>query len=153
MAFFAIASAAVLLAISPAAAEVCDEQVVLETFDGTILISHLETTYNCCCGVDSEVLQDGFTLDVHEYEHLIAGGCDCLCCSDVEIEIAGLDPGDYTVSIIKHTEHAGVEFVGTWYVTVSGSCPPLVQTLYRPCGETGAADEETTWGVIKALYR
>ena len=142
-----------LLMVSYSAAQTCDEDVLLETYDGTILVSHLQTLYNCCCDVDCEVFQDGFLIDIHEHEHLIAGGCDCLCCSDVEIEIAGLDPGDYTVSIFKHTEHAGVELVGTWSVTVTGSCPPLVVTTYRPCGETGAADEESTWGVIKALYR
>jgi hypothetical protein len=98
------------------------------------------------------VLQDGFWIDVHEYEHLIEGGCDCLCCFDIQIVIAGLAPGDYTLSIIKHTEHGGVELVGTWLVTVTGSCPPSLLTTYVPCSETGMA-EETTWGVIKALFR
>ena len=142
----------VLFLVSLASAQTCDEEVLLTTSDGTIEISHLQTMYNCCCAVDSEVLQDGFWIDVHEYERLIGGGCDCLCCFDIEIVIAGLDPGDYTLSIIKHTEHGGVELVGTWLVTVTGSCPPALLTTYVPCSETGA-DDETTWGMIKALYR
>ncbi len=143
----------VLFLVSLASAQTCDEEVFLTTSDGTIEISHLQSMYNCCCAVDSEVLQDGFWIDVHEYEHLIAGGCDCTCCFDVEIVIAGLAPGDYTLSIIKHTEHGGVELVGTWLVTVTGSCPPSLLTTYVPCSETGMADGETTWGVIKALFR
>ncbi|MFH1689236.1 MAG: hypothetical protein ABIE42_03230 [Candidatus Eisenbacteria bacterium] len=150
--FFAIFAAAVLLVASPAWAQDCSEEVVLETFDGTILISHIEALYNCCCTVGSEVLRDGFWIDVHEYEHLTMGGCDCLCCFGVEVEIAGLESGVYTVSIIKHTEHGSVELVGTWPVTVTGSCPPLIRTTYVPCDETGMADEGT-WGTIKALYR
>ena len=142
----------VLFLVSPASAQMCDEEVLFATSDGTIEISHLQTMYNCCCAVDSDVLQDGFWIDVHEYERLIDGGCDCLCCFDIEIVIAGLAPGDYTLSIIKHTEHGGVELVGTWLVTVTGSCPPSVLTTYVPCSETGMS-EETTWGVIKALYR
>jgi len=142
----------VLFLVSLASAQTCDEEVFLTTSDGTIEISHLQTMYNCCCAVDSEVLQDGFWIDVHEYERLIGGGCDCLCCFDIEIVIAGLAPGDYTLSIIKHTEHGGVELVGTWLVTVTGSCPPALLTTYLPCSETGT-DDETTWGVIKALYR
>lgn len=143
----------VLFLVSLASAQTCDEEVRFETSDGTIEIYHLQTMYNCCCSVDSEVLQDGFWIDVHEYEHLIGGGCDCLCCFDIEIVIAGLAPGDYTLSIIKHTEHGGVELVGTWFVTVTGSCPPSLLTTYVPCSETGMADDETTWGMIKALYR
>jgi hypothetical protein len=141
-----------LLVVSLASAQTCDEEVRLETSDGTIEISHLQTMYNCCCSVDSDVFQDGFWIDVHEYEHLIEGGCDCLCCFDIKVVIAGLEPGDYTLSIVKHSEHGGVEMVGTWLVTVTGSCPSLIRTTYVPCGETGMEDEGT-WGMIKALYR
>ena len=149
----AVTLLAALLLVSLASAQTCDEEVRLETSDGTIEIFHLQTTYNCCCAVDNEVVQDGFWIDVHEYEQLIDGGCDCLCCFDIETVIAGLDPGDYTLSIIKHSEYGGVELVGTWPVTVTGSCPPSLVTTYVPCSETGMAGEETTWGVIKALYR
>jgi len=142
-----------LLLVSLASAQTCDEEVFFTTSDGTIEIHHLQTMYNCCCAVDSEVLQDDFWIDVHEYEQLIAGGCDCLCCFDIAIVIAGLAPGDYTLSIIKHTEHGGVELVGTWVVTVTGWCAPSLLTTFVPCSETGMAHEETTWGVIKALYR
>jgi hypothetical protein len=148
----AAAVLAVLLLVSLASAQTCDEEVIVETYDGTIAILHLQTLYNCCCNVGSDVIREGFVIDVHEHEFLIAGGCDCLCCSDVEVEIAGLPPGDYTINIYKHTEHGGVELVGTWYATVVGECPPLVQTTFWSCGETGTEDE-LTWSVIKALYR
>ena len=62
----AVAVLAVLLLVSLASAQTCDEEVFLTTSDGTIEISHMQTTYNCCCWVDSEVIQDGFWLDVHE---------------------------------------------------------------------------------------
>lgn len=147
-----VAALLLLSLVSFASAQTCDEEVVLETFDGTILILHDEALYNCCCALDSEVIKDGFTLDVHEHEHLTAGGCDCLCCFGVEVEIAGLEPGVYSVSVIKHSEYGGEETLGTWPVTVTGSCPPLVRSTYVPCDETGLR-EERTWGTIKALYR
>lgn len=150
---YLLAAALLLAVVSPqAVAQQCDEEVLFETAAGVITVRHIETLYNCCCTVECEVLQDAFTLDVHEYEYLIAGGCDCLCCSDVTVEIGGLEPGEYTVNIIKHTEHGGEEHVGTWSVIVYGTSPPSLRTTYAPCGETGTIDE-STWSVIKALYR
>jgi hypothetical protein len=152
----ALATATVLLAAlaaaPPVSAQWCDEEVFLETSAGTIEITHLQSLYNCCCTIESEVIQDGFWIDVHEYERLDMGGCECLCCFDVEVEIGGLEPGRYTVSIIKHSSYGGVELVGFWLVTVSGTSPPLLRTAFLPCGDTGVQDW-TTWGVIKALYR
>jgi hypothetical protein len=148
-----VAALLAVLAASPlASAQWCDEEVLFDTSPGTIEITHLQSLYNCCCTVECDVIQDGFWIDVHEYERLIMGGCDCLCCFDVEVEIGGLEPGIYTVSIIKHTEFGGVELVGSWPVMVTGTGPAFLRTAYLPCNETGLPDE-TTWGVIKALYR
>jgi hypothetical protein len=136
-----------------AGAQTCREQVFFDTPDGTIEITHTEALNNCCCTIEPQVLLEDYVLDVHEYEILEGGGCDCLCCFDIEVVVAGLEPGDYTVTIIKHTEYAGIEYLGPWIVTVTGECPPSVHSGFVPCVDTAVSDDEISWGVIKALYR
>lgn len=131
----------------------CEELVYFNTWDGTIGISHIQALNNCCCSIDVQTEQQGYLLDVHEYEVLEGGGCDCLCCFDIEVVVSGLEPGDYTVTIIKHTEYSGTEYLGPWLVTVHGSSEPSVWSGFVPCVNTVVPDGETTWGVIKALYR
>jgi hypothetical protein len=147
-------AALVVLSLSVTAfAQTCDEQVFLDTSNGTIAISHIQALYNCCCTIDTEVIQDDYILDVHEYEALEGGGCDCLCCFNLQLTIAGLTPGDYTVTIIKHSEYGGTEHLGPWIVTVTGTSEPSVSSAFVPCVDTAVQENETTWGVIKALYR
>lgn len=150
---FVVVLAVGLMAASVATAQTCDDEVFIVTSEGAIEIHHNQTMFNCCCSVLSDVVQEEFLIDVLESEQLIAGGCDCLCCSDVETVIAGLEPGDYTLTLRKESEYGGQEEVGVWLVTVTGTSEPSVRTVYLPCVSTTVEDDETTWGVIKALYR
>jgi hypothetical protein len=151
----AIAAAAILLAATAVCthAQTCDELVCFSTYDGTIEMSHFQALNNCCCSIDTEVILDGYLLDIHEYEILEGGGCDCLCCFDIEVVVAGLDPGDYTVTVVKHTEYGGTEYLGPWIVTVTGTAAPSVRSAFVPCVDTAVPEDGATWGVIKALYR
>jgi len=146
-----VVALALLLSV-PAGAQQCDEQVTFETGPGTIQVSHRQSMYNCCCEISFDVATEGYAIDITEYEELIAGGCDCLCCFDLEVQVSGLAPGIYTVRIVKNSEYGGEEVVGEWSVSVTGASDPAVRTAYVPCAASGA-DDETTWGVIKALYR
>jgi len=131
----------------------CEEEVVIDVAEGAIEVSHLQTMYNCCCTVEFSVVQEGFQIEIDEYEELVAGGCDCLCCLDTRTVITGLDPGEYELTIFKHTEHGGTELVGTWTVTVDGTSEPGVTSSFMPCDETEVTYDSFTWGVIKALFR
>lgn len=152
----ALAAAALVLAPPAAGAQECEEEILFEVYDGTIEIIHSQALYNCCCAIDFDVIQDGLTIDVAEWEELEGGGCDCLCCFDMRVAVAGLDPGDYTITIWKHSEYGGTEMLGPWIVTVTGTSLPSLTAAYTPCVNTSAAEggEFTeTWGTIKALYQ
>ena len=156
-AFFAIVAAVVILATPPAWAQECSEEVVLETFDGTIVMHHREARFNCCAYLEIEVVQDAFEVGIFEWEMFEVGPCYCMCCFAAEATISGLPSGDYTVSVWKvHDNFDGTwthELVGTWVIPVSGDSAPSLETSYEPCVFAGMAGEETTWGVIKALFR
>jgi hypothetical protein len=149
---------AAVLAVAPVAVwgQDCDEEVIFEVYDGTIEIIHNQSLYNCCCWIEFDVIQEAFAIDVMEWEELDAGGCDCLCCIDMRVKVAGLEPGEYTVTIWKHSESGGVEMLGPWVVTVTGTCPPSLTASYLPCVNTWAPEDDAvpgTWGTIKALYQ
>ena len=148
----------VLLAFAAATpAQMCDEEVVLSTGEGSIDILHTQAEYNCCSWTEIEVEREGFTIDVIEREQFDDGPCFCLCCFEVEVHMGGLDPGEYTVTVWKGyyvgDETWVYESAGTWIVEVDGVSDPFVWTGYLPCADTGAIDELLSWGTIKALYR
>ena len=156
-AFFAIVAAVVILAALPTWAQECSEEVVLETFDGTIAMHHHEAQFNCCAYLEIEVVQDAFDIGIFEWEMFEDGPCYCLCCFAADATIRGLPPGDYTVSVWKvHDNFDGTwthELAGTWVVPVSGYSAPSIETSYEACIDTAIAEELGSWGVIKALFR
>lgn len=156
-AFFAIVAAIAILATPPAWAQECSEEVVLETFDGTIVMHHREALFNCCAYLEIEVVQDAFEVGIFEWEMFEEGPCYCMCCFAAEATIRGLPSGDYTVSVWKvHDNFDGTwthELVGTWIVPVSGHSTASVETSYEACIDTAIAEEPGTWGTIKALFR
>ena len=157
MPFLAIASVVVIFTVSLASAQECDEEVVLETFDGTIVMNHREALFNCCAYLEVEVVQDVFEVGIFEWELFETTPCYCLCCFAAEATISGLPPGDYAVSLWKvHDNLNGTwtyELVGTWTVTVSGYSDSWVDTSWEPCIDTAIGEEPGSWGTIKALYR
>ena len=98
-------------------------------------------------------MRGDFELDVFEREILDGGGCDCLCCYDLNILISGLDSGEHVIRIWKNSEStSGDELYGTWTVQIEGQSAPMVEAEHSGCGGWTAV-EEATWGVIKALYK
>lgn len=143
-----------LLPVTDAAAAICDEQVTIAAGPGSIEVYHSQAEYNCCAWIDTDVQTVGYGIDIFEREQLEAP-CDCMCCFDIIVELAGLAAGEYTLRIYKNSECTGGEDVlyGTWTVVVEGSSEPLVRATYIPCVETGAPADIGTWSTIKALYR
>ncbi|MBN2564785.1 MAG: hypothetical protein JXB46_03660 [Candidatus Eisenbacteria bacterium] len=145
---------AVLLAtVTGVSGQTCDESVVFRTYDGTIEMAHAQALNNCCCSIEAQVALEGYVLDIHENEILEGGGCDCLCCFDIDVVVCGLEPGDYAVTVIRHTEYGGTEYLGPWVVTVAGMSAPSVSWDFVPCVETAIDESAVSWGIIKALYK
>jgi len=155
-AFFFILTIVALSATPQASAQDCSEEVVFETSPGALVMRQSEARFNCCAWLDVEVVQDGYEIGVFEWERFDSGPCYCLCCFAIEASVSGLDPGDYSVSVWKlYDNFDGTwthELVGTWTVGVTGTSDPAVTASYVPCAQS-AIPGETTWGVIKALYR
>ncbi len=149
----ALAVAVLLLVVPLAAAQQCDESVEFVTSPGRIDIYHSQSEYNCCSWIGFDVIQDAFTIEVYEWEHLIGGGCDCLCCFDSFIAVGGLDPGEYTVLIYKDSDYSGSELVGEWTVVVEGGSEPLVYASYEACVQASIGETRKSWGGIKGLYQ
>ncbi len=144
-----------LLLATALPAQMCEEEVLFDVREGTIEVVHNQTPYNCCAWLGFEVYQEGFSIEIVEWEHLDPpGGCNCVCCFNVSIVIGGLDPGEYTVTLTKRHEGGGSEVLGPWQVTVDGTSDPVLITTYLPCAAGSVHDQtETSWGVIKSQYR
>jgi hypothetical protein len=143
---------AVLLVALTSPAQECEETFSFETLPGTIVVHHDQALYNCCAWIDFDVDQDEFQIVIRESEQFESGPCDCLCCFDVSVKIAGLWPGIYEVTVWKTSDFGGTELFGPWWVEVDGSSEPLHVTSYLPC-DLALLQDTVTWGTIKALYR
>ncbi len=82
---------------TPPGRDVCPEDVIEFTpGPGTLHVAHRNATYDCCpIDIAITLSVDGNTLRLTE--EYTDGGCDCICCFDVESTIAGLEPGEYHV--------------------------------------------------------
>lgn len=145
----------ILLCASALPAQMCEEEVAFYVGDGSIEVQHSQTSFNCCAWLGFEVYQEGSAIDIFEWEHLDPpGGCNCLCCFDVQVVIGGLEAGEYTVTVTKRYDGGAEEVLGPWTVTVTGSGEPVLLTSYLPCAAASVHEQaETSWGMIKSQYR
>jgi hypothetical protein len=150
--FFATAAAVILLTMSPATAQECGEVVTFETAPGAFTMLHEEARFNCCAWLDVVVDQDGYEIDIREYEMFEIGPCFCLCCFETTASVSGLAAGEYTVTVRKMGT-SGYEVLGPWVLEITGVSVPSVSTSYLPCDSTMIPDDDWSWGTIKALYR
>jgi hypothetical protein len=101
---------------------------------GTLHISHINATFNCC--PDSFIVEPGLennVITIVEKEDLAGGGCDCLCVFDLEYSISGIEPGTYTIHVVEPywSEQAGpvLEFSVNLATTPTGTfC--VIRTTY-----------------------
>lgn len=73
-------------------------------------ISHINAGFNCCpenlyCSVSCH--EDTILIEEHETDGL----CDCLCLFDLEIEVAGVVPGEYVIQVIEPCNHDEEEII------------------------------------------
>jgi|GEM_PF-987337 len=64
--------------------------------EGTLTFTHVNAGFNCCpTALSAEFDFASGVITVTEIEDLSGGGCYCLCLFDLDMEIAGLPPGEY----------------------------------------------------------
>ena len=77
--------------------------------EGTLLVSHLNTAFNCCPIISAEITISGDTVVIEEIESLDQGGCSCLCLFNIDYEITDLSPGEYTLKLLGNYLAPGAE--------------------------------------------
>ena len=70
-------------------------EVVVE--DCVLYIRHLKVVINCCLEYQPELTIEGNEIVVREKD--VGPPCDCICPFDLEIQITGLAPGSYDITM------------------------------------------------------
>ena len=78
------------------------EDCISWTYDGQSVLSihHINAAFNCCPGeLSFDIDVAGGIITVTEIED--DQGCDCICLFDVDYDIVGILPGEYTIVIVE----------------------------------------------------
>jgi hypothetical protein len=134
----------------------CSDSVRAEVDGSTLDIFHDQAEWNCCATIVFELLAEGNTFNLYEFETFEMGPCNCICCFDLSTSIVDVAPGDYLVRVLSG--HTGEVFAEIWVTVEEGQSgvPSLGGVAQSPCGGWTVGVEEpisSTWGRIKALYR
>jgi hypothetical protein len=79
-----------------------DQDCIEYQYDGQSVLSihHINAGFNCCPTELAVVVHlEGNVITIEEVEY--GGYCLCLCLFDLDYGIAGLPPGEYTISVIE----------------------------------------------------
>ncbi len=102
-------------------------------YDGqsVLSINHINAGFNCCPDELAAIISiEGNVITIEEVEYLYSGGCDCLCLFNLDYEITGLPPGEYTVIVIepyRHPDDEPLEFT----INLSSSPSSGSHCVYR----------------------
>lgn len=78
----------------------CEDEGISARVEGTsIYVTHFNATYNCCPDDIKVTLFGGVKRLMLNEEEILTIPCKCLCCYNVETEVAGVEPGKYTVIV------------------------------------------------------
>ncbi|UCD17924.1 MAG: hypothetical protein JSV44_03190 [Candidatus Zixiibacteriota bacterium] len=103
-----------------------DQDCVKYEYDGesVLLLRHINAGLNCCPVMVSDIQIDGNNIVIREIDSLDNGGCECNCLFDIDYEITGLWPGQYTIKIIEpyiQPEDDTLTFVADLFSTPAGT--------------------------------
>lgn len=77
-----------------------DDRMDLTPGAGALHVLHANATYNCCITeIAFQLTVSGGVIRLVEHEILEGGGCDCMCCYDVEALVVDLEAGVYAVEL------------------------------------------------------
>ncbi|GEM_PF-5004904 len=66
---------------------------------GTLLLTHVNATFNCCPETETHISVEGNTITITEVE--ISGICYCICLYDLDFQIVNLPAGEYTINVTE----------------------------------------------------
>ncbi len=72
------------------------DSILIQVTGNSILVTHKDAFYNCCAIITTEIVQNGYQIDL--YEKASNEICDCLCNFDLQTLIQNLSSGVYTIS-------------------------------------------------------
>ncbi len=107
-------------------------------YDGEdlLLLNHINAGFNCCPIIQANIVIDGSVITITEGETFDSfGPCYCLCLFDVDYQLAGVEPGEYTIVVNELYLQEGDEpltFVVDLSAAASGS--HCVQREHYPWG-------------------
>jgi hypothetical protein len=68
--------------------------------ENTLSVSHINAAFNCCPGeIKCDFSIDNDTIIIEESERTAQCSCDCLF--DLEMEITGVESGDYIIKVVE----------------------------------------------------
>jgi hypothetical protein len=147
----------------------CEDEILTRVVDGTILISHNGSEYNCCPErFDYQVEVGAGQIVVTETE-ILEVPCDCICCFDLGLRIEDVPPGAYTL-VFRWYDYGQYLWVEQSVVVIvpdegQGEQPQVTGLEQSDCywGPTAVPPEPGpglppepvlgTWGLVKAMYR
>lgn len=160
----AIVPVLVLLLAGGAAADhwCLDADVITaEPREGGIQVKHLAAFYNCCPDpIVYDLTVEGDVLILTETA-LEETPCDCLCCFDLRIFVAGVAPGDWTLRFrwydLEAFEWTSRDVAVTVPPAAADGEPAIGETTNSGClaqvGIGGPESSYGSWGGLKARYR
>jgi hypothetical protein len=95
------------------------DSIIITVNGNNITVMHADALYNCCLNIDTEVVQQGFVINLYEDEWG-EDPCYCLCYYDLETTVYDLLPGTYTINVYNDQG----EYVGGGTATIEGGKGP-----------------------------
>jgi len=95
------------------------DSIIITVSGDDITVLHADAFYNCCLNITTEVVQQGYVINLYEDEWG-DDPCYCLCYYDLETTIYDLLPGTYTISVYNDEG----EYVGGGTATIEGGKGP-----------------------------
>lgn len=107
------------------------------TFDqaaGKLFINHLNAGFNCCPeSLSCSVTYRNDTIIIQEIEKHM--GCKCNCLYDLEMELAGIEPGKYQLRLIEPYLGTQQQLTGTMDLRTQTKGSICVSRTNYPWGE------------------
>jgi len=135
------------------------DQFSIEVADSAFTLFHDGAGYNCCPdSIEFQVSCHDSLISILEVEQFGEyGGCACMCCYNLSVEVDGLAPRVYRVEVTWDDWPEGFWTTDVVIPDVDQSGLLKLANNYRsPCLKSNPDDtavDGSTWSRLKALFR